>query len=355
MSRDELLKTRLCHRTLVHNLPSILREGILPGGDKKAAARTRKVHLTMTHPSDPKAVYRGRDQATAVIELDMKRVASLLGEKLGANSDLFEFYKTAAECVLCDSGIPPCCIARISDAKSSMMMWRRPEKWRECNATLLPNHQKETSAGRPAAGSKDSAGRPAAGPQRPRLQATSFCRGCNTTHLEGTSICFNDDCRRPITEQGVYDWCSSFSHKDRTDRLNRLVEFGFNPKAFNFSAYATGKREGRPRKDRDNQIFTRNWCRSKHKQALKAKFRSWAQMVDQDPDTRKVHIEGFGFPRVLRHWNVDEQTGKMKAGPELIIHHLEEEYLKETGTEDDGVIDPVEAIKRPHISKVNAR
>ena len=131
--------------------------------------------------------------------------------------------------------------------------------------------------------------------------------------------------------------------------MSRLVEFGFKPQDYNFSDYATGKRDGRARKGRQEQMFTRNWCSKKTKQALKRNFRSWAHMVDKDPGTSE-NAEHYGFPRVLRHWNVDEKTGTLKRGPELVIYHPELEYLTETNTAGSGLIDPDESLPRPRSS-----
>jgi RNA:NAD 2'-phosphotransferase (TPT1/KptA family) len=324
LSSDELRNLKLCHRTLADNLPNILQEGILPGGDKRRGVRS--VHFTKFHPSNPKAGYRGREQATAVLELDMEKVVSLLGQVLGGDDTPFEFYETSAGCVLSNSGIPPCCVIRVSDAKSSMIMWRRPESWLGSQGTLFSNN-----------------------PGRPRLLARLHCAACRTRHLTGTSVCFKDDCRRPITPQGVQDWCASFPYTERKDRMSRLVEFGFRPLDYSLSDFATGEREGRARKGREQQIFTKNWCSKKYKQATKKNFRSWAHQVDKDPGASE-NAEHYGFPRVLRHWNVDETTGTLKSGPEVVIYGPELDYLTETNTAGSGLIDPDESLPRPRSS-----
>ena len=72
-------------------------------------------------------------------------------------------------------------------------------------------------------------------------------------------------------------------------------------------------------------------------------------MVDKDPITIE-QVDHHDFPRVLRHWNIDERTGTLKNGPELIIYCQELEYLTETDTADSGLIYPDESLKRPRSS-----
>jgi len=131
--------------------------------------------------------------------------------------------------------------------------------------------------------------------------------------------------------------------------MSRLVEFGFNPQDYKFSDFATGKRDGRVRKSRQELIGTKNWCFKNTKQARKRFFRSWAHRVDKDPITIE-QVDHHDFPRVLRHWNIDERTGNLKNGPEFVIYNQEVEYLTETNTAGIGLIYPDEDLKRPHSS-----
>ena len=145
----------LCHRTHSTYLHSILRDGIKPGGNKRGGERA--VHFTKYHPQDKRTTYSGRAGASVVLELDMPKVVRLLGKELGAipGSSKFEFFETKACCVLCASGVPPCCIARVTDATSRLTLWCRPKEWDESPGSLAPQ------------------------PLRLRLPNNVLCRSCN--------------------------------------------------------------------------------------------------------------------------------------------------------------------------------
>jgi hypothetical protein len=237
----------LCHRTHSTYLQSILRDGIRPGGNKRGGERA--VHFTKYHPQDKRATYSGRAGASVVLELDMPKVFRLLGKELGAisgSSSKFEFFETKAGCVLCASGVPPCCIARVTDATSRLTLWSRPKVWDESPGTLAPH------------------------PQRRRLLNNVLCSSCNCSNIESTSVCVREDCRRPITNRGLTDWIASFPQTERQSRVERLREFGILPEEHGLSKYGTGEREGRILRSIDQQIFSRKWCNKKHGQARKA-------------------------------------------------------------------------------------
>ena len=69
-------------------------------------------------------------------------------------------------------------------------------------------------------------------------------------------------------------------------------------------------------------------------------------MLDKDQRKRGVADE-LGFPRVLRHWNLDVNTGTLNAGPELVVYEPEMDHLRATQSLARGVVDPSDVIKRP--------
>jgi hypothetical protein len=296
----------------------------LQGGDQKREARV--VHLTKYHPADLRNVYHGREQAGIALALDMSKVVELLGRTLAAgygSDEVFEFYETNADCILCSSGIPPCLIARVSDAKNSMTLWTRPDCWKN-------SHHLLTS---PCAG-------------RPRLLPNVQCQTCQARHPEGTEVCLRENCRRPITQVGIGNWLSAFPSTNRTARMERLKELGIEQKDAGLSKYGAGECDGRSRR-KPALLFTRSWCRDKLRQAQKSAYSSWAEFYDNDTNAR-VNAQEHGFPRVLRHWNTDIKTGRLIQGaPELVILEEEVSYLRQTMSETDGLVEPNDNLPRP--------
>jgi hypothetical protein len=286
----------------------------------------RVVHLTKYHPADSRNVYYGREQAGIALALDMRKVVELLGRTLAAGNgsdEVFEFYETASGCVLCSSGIPPCLIARVSDARNSMTLWTRPDCWNNSQHLLT-----STCAG------------------RPHLLPTVHCPTCQARHPEGTEVCLSENCRRPITQIGIGNWLSAFPSSDRPARLERLKEFGIEQKDSGLSKHGAGECEGRSR-HKATLIFTRSWCRDKLRQAVKRGFGSWAEFYDGDANAR-VNAQEHGFPRVLRHWNTDTKTGGLIRGaPELVILAEEVSYLQQTSSETKGLVEPEDTLQRP--------